>query len=228
MLEQPLPPRRFRRALELVRPVLLKAALRLGSAQAARGIGAERRDHRFGRRAWWGAVAEVRDGAVLSCWLRLDVGGRRLMQVHGDNLMRSLALHMHGGRRHSGRPAGHGRKSLLLIAVCALDETHQLIRIDQRAGANPEQRECAGDVPVRQRAVLGWPPQAPCDERDRGRKDVERAGRLPAARLPPATSSWRPPMRRGRRSAASANAIIGPNASALPGRVLRFPLFGRR
>ena len=51
LLDQPCPPGCFRGALELVRTVSLKASLRLGSAQAACKVGAERRDHRLRRRA---------------------------------------------------------------------------------------------------------------------------------------------------------------------------------
>ena len=46
---EPPPPRRFRRALQLVRPVLVETPLRLGAAQAARGVGPECRDDRFNR-----------------------------------------------------------------------------------------------------------------------------------------------------------------------------------
>ena len=55
LLEQPLPPRRFRRALQLVRSVLIEALLRLSALQAACGVGAEFLDDRIG----WLAVRRL-------------------------------------------------------------------------------------------------------------------------------------------------------------------------
>lgn len=55
----------------------------------------------------------------------------------------------------------------------AFNEPHHLMRIDECGGTNPDQSESAGDIPVRQRVVLGWPPAAPRDECDQGRKNEE-------------------------------------------------------
>ena len=49
LLDEPPPPWRFRRALQLVRSVLVETPLRLGAAQAARRVGPECRDDRFNR-----------------------------------------------------------------------------------------------------------------------------------------------------------------------------------
>ncbi len=74
LLEQPLPPRRFRRALELVRSVLLQALLGLRRAQPARRVGAERRDHGFRR---------LRDGLSRRLGRRRGVGASGGRLRHG-------------------------------------------------------------------------------------------------------------------------------------------------
>ena len=47
LLQQALPPRRFRRTLQPVRPILLEAPPRFGRGQAARRVGAKCGDHRL-------------------------------------------------------------------------------------------------------------------------------------------------------------------------------------
>ena len=66
--------------------------------------------------------------------------------------MRSSASESARAGIQADLPASRG--SRLLVAVRASNEPHQLIRIDQRGGANPEQSERAGDIPVGERAAV--------------------------------------------------------------------------
>ena len=111
----------YRRAAELVD----KTSMRLGVAQPACRIRPERRNNRVGPFAVWRGKSGGRGAPCARCTVafrglqRLDVGGRLLSQVHDDNLMRSLALQMRGGRRHLGGPAGPVGSSPIGRGACS-------------------------------------------------------------------------------------------------------------
>ena len=104
LLQQPFPPRRFRRALQPVRAVLLQAIVRFGLAQAARGVAPEQGQHRRRRHAMRGACAGrfvVLGNRGLFVARRFD--GGFLMQVH-DAILVVNSKRAVGRRRSAGGP----------------------------------------------------------------------------------------------------------------------------
>ena len=141
LLEQPLPPRCLRGALQPVRSVLLQTPLRLGPAQAACKVGAECRDHPFGRLSVRsGNTRDERSGASrIAFVLVLRSRLRRGLQHRGSYLRWKLppAAAAAGNRRPANgwrREAEHGGLSAIGLLAC------------QARRANPANRPTGADA----------------------------------------------------------------------------------
>ena len=156
LLQQPLPPGRFRRALEPVGTVLLQAALRFGRGEAERGVGCERGDHRLGRhlvrKRRHGAARRRGVPAVLSRGLD---GVCSLLQVH--------------------RFCPWFGVDRLVLPGRGVEQARELLGVDEGGGADPDQREPAGNVPVGEAGRVGLVPAQPSGERGRGRRHEQQS-----------------------------------------------------
>ena len=172
-------------------PYCSRRSLRLGSAQAARQVGAERRDHRLRRLAVGGRglrrTSASSSGAAgcgestASCsvdfWCRFTMESSYVHGFRNDGGVR---------RRWSGR-VGRMCQPPLVLAVRAFHQPHHLIGIDLRGDANSEEGESPGDVPVGHSAL--------------GRRRARAATRRARPSTPERRKSCSPPARPGRSAA---------------------------
>ena len=158
-------------------------------AQAARGVGAERRNHRCGRLAMGrgrkafgsAALSRGRDArraaSQVTSVTAFDAGSR--CNPHALVGFRKTTASVGIRTGVAGRMGGGS-----VLAVRAFDQPHHLIGIDQRGGANPDEGERAGDIPIGhlvsagiRLGLLGWASPAPGNERDQAcQNEEQRAG----------------------------------------------------